>query len=109
MIPGVIERERLTLRPWVLEDVDDLLAYACDEEWGRFLPVPVPYTRSDARRFIAASQFLRDPLHGCAWAITCGGHAVGSVDIDLQFQQRIGTIGYSIGRGLWGRGLVTEA
>jgi ribosomal-protein-alanine N-acetyltransferase len=109
VVPSVIATERLLLRPWTLDDLEDLLAYACDEEWGRFLPVPQPYTRVDARRFIAAAQSFRDPEQGCAWAIVRDGRAIGSIDIDLQFEQRIGTLGYSIGRGLWGRGLATEA
>jgi ribosomal-protein-alanine N-acetyltransferase len=109
MIPSVIETHRLVLRPWAFEDIDDLLAYASDEEWGRFLPGPRPYTRSDARKYIAAAALLRDPLQGCAWAIELDRRAVGAVDIDLQFEQRIGTIGYSIGRAVWGRGLTTEA
>ena len=44
-----LKTERLLLRPFTLEDVGDVLAYADDEDWARFLPiVPLPYTRSDA-------------------------------------------------------------
>src|SRR4051794_10488806 len=39
----VIRTERLLLRPWSRKDVADLVAYAGDPEWGRYLPVPQPY------------------------------------------------------------------
>lgn len=47
-LPQVIETERLVLRPFRFEDVDDVFAYASNEEWGRYLPVPYPYERVHA-------------------------------------------------------------
>jgi RimJ/RimL family protein N-acetyltransferase len=44
-----LRTERLVLRPFRPEDVDDSLAVASDIEWSRHLPaVPQPYTRRDA-------------------------------------------------------------
>ena len=51
--PVALRTERLLLRPFALTDVDDVLAYAADEEWGRYLPVARPYTRRDAEEFVA--------------------------------------------------------
>jgi len=109
MLPEVIETDRLILRPYSLDDVDDVLSYASDPEWARFLgPVPQPYTRADAEGFLA-SQLSQDRTKRASWAIEHGGSAVGGVNIGFDLKNRVGTIGYSIARRLWGRGLVTEA
>jgi RimJ/RimL family protein N-acetyltransferase len=59
MLPEVIETNRLVLRPFELGDVDDVYAYAQDEEWSRFLrALPRPYERKDAEQFIARQLLL---------------------------------------------------
>jgi RimJ/RimL family protein N-acetyltransferase len=53
-LPGSIATARLSLRPFRFEDVDNILVYAGDEEWSRYLiGVPHPYQRSDAIQFLA--------------------------------------------------------
>ncbi len=109
MLPEVIETDRLILRPYSLDDVEDVLSYASDPEWARYLgPVPQPYTRADAEGFLA-TQVSQDRTKRASWAIEYAGSAVGGVNIGFDLKNRVGTIGYSIARRLWGRGLVTEA
>ncbi|MDE3001585.1 MAG: GNAT family protein [Gemmatimonadota bacterium] len=109
MLPEVIETDRLRLRPFSLEDVEDVLSYASDPEWARHLgPVPQPYTRADAEGFLA-NQLSQDRTIRASWAIEYARSAVGGVNIGFDLENRVGTIGYSIARVLWGRGLVTEA
>ena len=109
MLPEVIETERLRLRPYGLDDVEDVLLYASDPEWARFLgPVPQPYTRADAEGFLA-NQLSQDRTKRASWAIEYAGSAVGGVNIGFDAENRVGTIGYSIARRLWGKGLATEA
>ena len=52
-IPDRIESPRLVLRPWRIDDVDAVFAYAAAPEWARYLPVPQPYTRRHAEEFLA--------------------------------------------------------
>ena len=48
-----LKTKRLLLRPFRLEDVDDVYAYARDPEWARYLPgLRQPYRRSDAEAFL---------------------------------------------------------
>lgn len=109
MIPEVIETDRLRLRPFSLEDVEDVLSYASDPEWARYLgPVPQPYTRADAEGFLA-NQLSQDRTRRASWAIEYARSAVGGVNFGLDAENRVGTIGYSIARRLWGHGLTTEA
>ena len=107
-LPDVIETERIRLRPFRLQDVDDVLSYASDPEWGRYLPVPQPYGKEDAERFIAR-QLLSDREADVAWAVEYEGDVVGGINIALDFDNRLGELGYSIARDHWGKGLATEA
>jgi [ribosomal protein S5]-alanine N-acetyltransferase len=108
MLPNTVTTERLVLRPWTFADLDDVLAMATDPEWGRYLPLPNPYLRADGARFIAA-QILLDPNQHHTWAVEHEGCVRGGINVRLYEMGRIGEIGYSIARPLWGRGLGTEA
>ena len=108
MLPERIETDRLKLRPFRLEDVDDILSFASDPEWARYLPVPQPYTKSDAEKFVAG-QLSRDRKTDPSWAIEHAGSVIGGINIKFDFDNRVGRIGYSIARGFWGKGLTTEA
>ena len=104
MLSEIIKTNRLILRVFSLVDVEDVLSYASDLEWARFLPVPQPYTRSDAEKFVAG-QVLQDRKTRVSWAIE---HA-GGIGIGFDFDNRVGEMGYSIARRFWGKGLTTEA
>ena len=108
MLPDLIETDRLKLRPYSFEDVEDVLSYATDSKWALYVPVPQPYTRADAEEFLAR-QLSQDSNERVSWAIECAGSAVGGANIGFDFKNRVGAIGYSIARRLWGRGLTTEA
>jgi RimJ/RimL family protein N-acetyltransferase len=80
MIPDVIQTERLTLRPFRDQDIDDVLEYARDPEWARYLPVPQPYTKQDAEQFIA-DNLLADRNVDPAWAIELEVAVVGGISL----------------------------
>ena len=108
MLPELIETDRLKLRLHSLKDVEDVLAYATDADWARYLPVPQPYTRADAENFLAGllSQDRKKPV---PWAIEHAGSAIGGTNIRFDFENHVGTLGYSVARRHWGKGLATEA
>ena len=108
MLPELIETDRLRLRLPSLKDVEDVLAYASDADWARYLPVPQAYTRADAEKFLAG-QLLQDPKKRVQWAIEHAGSAIGGINIRFDFENRVGTLGYSVARRHWGKGLATEA
>ena len=108
-LPEIIETERLTLRPWRLDDVDDVLAYAQDGEWSRYLRLlPRPYHRSDAEQFVAR-QILRDRKTHPGWAVSLEDTVIGGLNLRLRSEHRLGEMGYSIARRHWGQGFCTEA
>ena len=108
MLPDIFETARLRLRPFRLQDVDDVLVYATDPEWARYLPVPQPYTRADAEQFIAGQVLLDREVHP-AWAIAHAGGVIGGINLRFHFDHHVGEMGYSIARSYWGQGLATEA
>ena len=89
------ETARLLLRPFRLRDVDDVLIYAMDPEWARYLPVPQPYTPADAEKFIAGQVLLDREVHP-AWAIEHAGAVIGGINLRFHFDHHVGEMGYSI-------------
>jgi RimJ/RimL family protein N-acetyltransferase len=108
VLAETIKTKRLILRRWRLEDANAVYAYAADEEWLRYLPLPVPYTRGDADRFVAAQVLLDWEKHP-SWAIEHDGTVRGGVNLRFFENGRIGELGYAVDRSLWGGGIATEA
>ena len=105
-----LKTERLLLRPFRLDDVADVYAYAKDPEWGRYLAaaLPQPYTRRDAEEFVARSVLTSwdtKPL----FAIVIDGRGVGGIGLSISEQNATAGLHYSIGMEHWGRGLMPEA
>ena len=104
----VLRTERLVLRPFRLEDVDDFFEYARDPDWARYLALPQPYTRSDAEEFVARQVLKTREGHG-EFAIELKERAVGSVDLAIDVPRQTAFLRYSLAKRLWGRGLALEA
>jgi ribosomal-protein-alanine N-acetyltransferase len=115
--PGVARRagstqittERLVLRPFQTDDVEDALAYRDDIEFARFLPhIPQPFTRRDAEVFVSTNMtepWDRSPT----FAVVFEQRLIGTVNFEVDMTTRTATMGYAIGRAWWGRGLAVEA
>ena len=108
--PERFETERLQLRPPVTEDAAAIFAtYARDPEVTRYVTWP-PHTRTadtlEFLRYCAEGWAKNGPFN---WVITLreSGHLVGA--IELRPQGHRVELGYVLGRGYWGRGLMTEA
>lgn len=100
------------LRPWREEDEVFLARYANDREIARWLRdvFPHPYTREDARGFVAyclAADQERELLR----VIEADGQAVGSISLTRgrDVECRSAELGYWLGRAFHGKGIMTEA
>ena len=91
------------LRPWRVEDADDLAAILNDREILDNLRdgLPFPYTRRDAEAFIT-SLLAADPGRVYAFAVTAEGSVVGSISAvrreNIHF--RTAELGFYIARSL---------
>ncbi len=105
--PTELRTERLHLRPFQLEDVDDVFEYASDPEWAPYLPIPQPYQRHDAEEFIA-KQVLASWETSPAWAVVLDGKVVGGLSVRIDAKNERAELGYAIARDQWGEGIVPE-
>ena len=111
-----LKTERLLLRPFTLDDVDEVLEYTNDPKWARYqvnIP-PVPYTRKDAESLVA---MFSNPA---AWvkiglfqmfAIVFEGKVIGEIALNQRNDDRQNErieLTYSLSRQHWGKGLMTE-
>ena len=105
-----LKTERLLLRPFKLEDVDDVFEYASDPEWARYLlrRLPQLYTRRDAEEFVAG-RFVSVWRVNPTFAIVLGSKVIGGLHLDIQENKEIAALGYGLSRTHWGKGIVPEA
>ena len=108
MLPETFEGGRFRLRPFRAEDVDDVYAYAADDEFLRYLPIARPYIFDTARGFLAMVAEC-DPRQRVFWAVEVDRRASGGINIRFVVEKHVAEIGYAIARRVWGQGLATAA
>ncbi len=82
-----LETDRLLLWRFHFGDVDDVLAYASEPEYGWYLTLPQPYARDDAAKFVAP-QILDDWSTRPTFAMVFEGHVVGGVGLRVDGRGR---------------------
>lgn len=107
--PTELQTERLLLRPFKFDDLDDVLDYATDEEWSHYLfAVARPYTRRDGEEFVAGAV-LTDWAKQPMFAVVLDGKVIGGINLGVDKAHELAELGYSIAREHWGQGLTAEA
>ena len=109
--PPIIETERLTLRPFTMNDAGDVFEYASDPEWGRYLVnIPQPFTFKEAEEFVERFSNLASWHKVPMFAIALNGKVIGEIYLnDLDTKNKRAELGYSLSRSCWGKGLTPEA
>jgi len=101
------------LRPWADSDVPAVAEACRDPEITRWIDdIPTPYTRAEARAYVAACR--RGWKDGSLWAFavvdTSSGNVVGSCGIGWQDHPHgVAEIGYWVRAGHRERGVATRA
>lgn len=102
----VLETERLTLRAPRHEDVKAIAVLANDRRIAENTArIPHPYRIADAEQFVAGVN--RRAGEAC-FVLMLDGTLVGACGIDPRGDDGV-ELGYWLGAGYWGRGLMTEA
>lgn len=95
----------VSLRPWREEDADAVYAACQDPEIQHWIPVmPRPYTRADARAFVAGELDLGPHQ----FAITHEEQVVGSIGMRVD-DNKTARIGYWCTREMRTQGITTRA
>lgn len=104
-----LRTDRLLLRPFESDDVEEALNYRNDVEFARFLPhIPQPFTRADAEQFITAN--MEEPWEQYpTFAIVLDARLIGTINLEVDADNRIAMLGYAISRDRWGEGITPEA
>jgi RimJ/RimL family protein N-acetyltransferase len=108
MFPERIETDRLVLRPFRYEDATDMMSYANDEEWSRFIAPPYPYTRDYAETFVR-NQITGKSASKAVWCIEYKDRMIGDINLAIETTNWSAEISYNLARKYWGKGLMTEA
>jgi len=104
--------ERLILRPFCLEDAEDVQRLAGDRAIAdTTLNVPHPYQDGFAENWIGSHAAKYDAHELAVFAITLSSckTLIGSVGVTISSEFQRGSLGYWIGVPFWGQGYCTEA
>ena len=111
LLDETVRTERLLLRPFRPDDVDDVHRASQDPETQRWITaIPVPYTREDARRFVedVAMRERSDRL-GLSTVLEDDEGFAGTAGIYLRPGRLGPEIGYTVASWARGRGYAAEA
>jgi len=107
----ILTGKQCVLRPWRGKDIGSLVRHANNINVSRYLRdrFPYPYTRRDARGFLATATGA--DADDSRLAIDVDGEAVGGIGaiVGSDVERFSAEIGYWLGESYWGRGIVTEA
>lgn len=108
-----IRTARLTLRPFTLDDLDDVYAYQCRPDVVRWMRGAGPRTREQSRASVTAmtgEDALRAEGDCLTLAVAADAGVIGSVELVWRSQvDRTAELGYVFHPDHGGRGLATEA
>ena len=101
---------QFTLRPWKIDDLDNLVKFANNLNVAKYMTdrFPHPYNAENGKIFIesATNDF---PFN--IFAIDIAGEASGGIGLHLQadIQCKNAELGYWLAEPYWGKGIMTKA
>ncbi len=112
-----LHTERLTLRPFNLDDAADVQRLAGDKDIASTTSaIPHPYEDGMAEEWISSHAEVFENGKGINLAIAlkdtdeaCKSELIGSISIEIDTIDKIGELGYWIGKPFWSCGYCTEA
>lgn len=99
----------ISLRPWNLSDLENLVAFANNPNIARNLTdqFPSPYTKENGLKFIEFAS-SGNPLR--IFAIDMEGRAIGGIGLHPQsdIERKNAELGYWLGEPFWGKGIISQ-
>ncbi len=112
-----LHTERLILRPFTLDDAPDVKRFAGDRDVASTTcAIPHPYEDGMAEEWISTHQPAFEKGSGINLAITLKDTEkteetilIGAIGIGIDQTEKIGELGYWVGKPYWNSGYCTEA
>lgn len=91
----ILETERCKLRFFKSSDVDALFSICNDKEFNQYIPLPYPYHKSDAKKWIKLQSQKRESGLGFDFAVVlkADNKLIGSVSIEIDKKKSIWRVG----------------
>ncbi len=110
----ILETDRLILRKFTMEDVDDLFEYASDPEVTEFLSFETYKSKEEAIDYLSKVVLPKyEEENSYKWAIELkeSGKMIGCIDCvnKVDLKNKRAEIGYLLNRLYWGQGIMPEA
>lgn len=108
----ILQTERLILRPWSVDDAEELYRWAKDPKVGPIASWPVHRSVEESREIIKNVLSAKETYAVCP---KDNNRPIGSVGInfkensDLELKKGEGELGYWLGVPFWGNGIIPEA
>ena len=104
-----IQTDRLLLRPFRYQDVDDVFIQGRHPQWTSYdHSADYPFTRGDAEDFVAQAV-LQDPVTHPHFAMVKEHRVIGGVKLEVEPPHGTAEFGCFLGIDYWGLGLTVEA
>ena len=104
-----LETQRLILRKFTEDDLEDVYLIYSDREANAFLPWFPLETRDEAKALFEAryaAQYALPQAYAYAICLKAEGRAIGYIKVDMEDSH---DFGYALRREFWHRGIATEA
>lgn len=114
-LPLVIETQRLVLRPFTVDDVEDIWPTVSDPEFPRFMSWEAHKTKDETREWLDQVSRVVSSNEEVQWAIERDGKVIGTIGFHhitwrvRAFRFDRGELGYWLAPAHHRQGLMTEA
>ena len=106
-----LETDRLYMRLFRMEDIDEFSQIIGQDEVGQWLPRRRGYTKDEVEKFLASiAKHWKEKGYG-VWAVIEkeSGSIIGHCGLNYVKQYNVVELLYGIGKEYWGLGYATEA
>ena len=114
-LPLVMETTRLKLRPFSVEDVEDIWPTVSDPQFPQFMSWEAHKTKDETREWLEGAARVVSSNEELKWAIEHEGKVIGQIGLhDIVWQARAfrmdrGVLGYWLATAHQRKGIMTEA
>ncbi|MBM0066357.1 GNAT family N-acetyltransferase [Alkalicoccobacillus gibsonii] len=104
---SIIETDRLVLRPFNLEDAEDLFLITSDKEVVNY--VFPPHQAMSEVNILLSTFYMKEPIGKYAVVYKENNKLIGTCELHLLNNPLNAEIGYLLNKTYWGKGLIPEA